>query len=457
MARRAKALQLHRHAPQARIGLYGLLDASLLSRQDGICAQGRARFGVQDDWLASLGVEYPEGVRNHMIHEVAVKNFKSLKDVAVTLGQRNVLVGPNLSGKSNFIGVFRFLTSMVSAAPGTYGLPNAIQIMGGFSEVAWKGSESGPISIGLTGKGRPFDAFGSEAEWNYRITFVGDQWGSPRVQQELLAVEAGGQTVILIETEGGVRKLKTRDARSLSEVGDSNRSALEFEYQNWEGNALREFFRSWQVHNLLPPLMRIFNQSVAASFLTEPGNNLGSWLMTLQTKHGPSFERIARVARDAFPGLERLFTVPTQQGQVFLASQEKYLKTPVSVFQMSDGELAFIALLSLIFTPTELGAPLYCIEEPENHLHPRLLTTLVEVLKQVQEEFSPEERSQIVITTHSPYLIDKFSLDELIVLEKREGATVLVRPSGKLHLRDLLEKEEIGLGELFYSGALSGD
>ena len=203
--------------------------------------------------------------------------------------------------------------------------------------------------------------------------------------------------------------------------------------------------------------MRIFNQSVAASFLTEPGNNLGSWLMTLQTKHGPSFERIARVARDAFPGLERLFTVPTQQGQVFLASQEKYLKTPVSVFQMSDGELAFIALLSLIFTPTELGAPLYCIEEPENHLHPRLLTTLVEVLKQVQEEFSPEERSQIVITTHSPYLIDKFSLDELIVLEKREGATVLVRPSDKLHLRDLLEKEEIGLGELYYSGALSGE
>ncbi len=392
-----------------------------------------------------------------MIHEVAVKNFKSLKDVAVTLGQRNVLVGPNLSGKSNFIGVFRFLTSMVSAAPGTYGLPNAIHIMGGFSELAWKGSESGPISIGLTGKGRPFDAFGSEAEWNYRITFVGDQWGSPRVQEESLAVEAGKQIFNLVETEGGVRRLKKRDGGSLSEVGDSNRSALEFEIPGWEGNALRKFFHFSQFHYLVPPLMRVFNQSVATEFLQEYGGNLGSWLMTLQTKHGPSFERTARVARDVFPGLERLFTVPTQQGQVFLASQEKYLKTPVSVFQMSDGELAFIALLSLIFAPTELGAPLYCIEEPENHLHPRLLTTLVEVLKQVQEEFSPEERSQIFITTHSPYLIDKFSLDELIVLEKREGATVPIRPSGKLHLRDLLEKEEIGLGELFYSGALSGE
>lgn len=290
-----------------------------------------------------------------MIGKISVQNFKSLKDVSLTLGSRNVLVGPNLSGKSNLISVFRFLTSMVSAPVGTYGLPNALQSQGGFSEVAWKGTEPGPISIGLAGKGSPFAAFGSEAEWKYRITFVGDQWGTPRVQQELLAVEAGGQTVILIETEGGVRKLKRREGGQLSEVGDSNRSALEFEYQNWEGGALREFFRSWQVHNLLPPLMRILNQSVAAGFLTEPGNNLGSWLMTLQTKHGPSFERIARVAKDAFPGLERLFTVPTQQGQVFLASQEKHLKTPVSVFQMSDGELAFIALLSLIFTPTKLG------------------------------------------------------------------------------------------------------
>lgn len=179
--------------------------------------------------------------------------------------------------------------------------------------------------------------------------------------------------------------------------------------------------------------------------------------MTLQTKYGPSFDRIARVAKDAFPGLERLFTVPTQQGQVFLASEERYLKRPVPVFGMSDGELAFIALLSLIFSPLELGALLYCVEEPENHLHPRLLDTLVEILKQVQEELRPDERSQIVITTHSPYLIDKFSLDELIVVEKREGTTVLTRPSNKSHLRNLLEKEEIGLGELYYSGALSGD
>lgn len=188
-----------------------------------------------------------------MICEVSVKNFKSLKDIVARLGQRNVLVGPNLSGKSNFISVFRFLNQMVSAAPGTYGLPNAIQLAGGFFDLAWKGSESGPVSVGLTGKGSPFDAFGIETTWDYRIAFIGDQWGNPRVQEESLAVEAAGQTINLIETEGAVRKLKKQDGQSLSQVSDSNRSALEYEIPEWEGDALRRFFRASQVHHLVPP------------------------------------------------------------------------------------------------------------------------------------------------------------------------------------------------------------
>ncbi len=392
-----------------------------------------------------------------MIHEVVVKNFRSLRDVSVRLGEQNVLVGPNLSGKSNLIQVFRFLTGMVTAPPGTNGLPHAIHSLGGLSEITWKGGDLGPVSVELVGSGAPFSGLGSDVKWDYRITIVAAQRGFFAVQDESLSVEVGGQQYRLIENVAGDRKLQTKDGRPLSSVGGTDRSALEFEIPDWEGNALREFLRSFQFHQLLPPLIRQLNASAAANFLNEYGDNLGSWLMTLQTKYADSFERITRVAKDAFPGLERLFTVPTQQGQVFLTSQERYLKRPVSVFQMSDGELAFIALLSLIFSPSELAAPLYCFEEPENHLHPQLLATLVEVLKQVQEEIPPDQRAQILITTHSPYLVDKFSLEELIVLEKHEGATTIVRPSDKAHLRGLLENEEIGLGELFYSGALSGE
>lgn len=48
-----------------------------------------------------------------MIRRIAVKNFKSLRDVSLELGTRNVLVGPNMSGKTNFLSIFKFLNRMV--------------------------------------------------------------------------------------------------------------------------------------------------------------------------------------------------------------------------------------------------------------------------------------------------------------------------------------------------------
>jgi predicted ATPase len=123
---------------------------------------------------------------------------------------------------------------------------------------------------------------------------------------------------------------------------------------------------------------------------------------------------------------------------------------------MSDGQLAFLALLSLILSPPELCAGLYCLEEPENHLHPRLLDALVELLRQAQGEPPPDSAAQVVITTHSPHLVDRLTVDELIVAERSEGATVLRHAHDKAHLRELLEREELGLGELVFSGALSG-
>lgn len=122
---------------------------------------------------------------------------------------------------------------------------------------------------------------------------------------------------------------------------------------------------------------------------------------------------------------------------------------------MADGELVFLALLSLILSPAEYGAPLFCVEEPESHLHPRLLDTLVELHNQVRRELGGQA-AQVLVTTHSPYLVDRMELEDLVVVERRDGATQCLRPSSKAHLKELLTREEVGLGELWYSGALGG-
>src|SRR5260370_30421472 len=137
------------------------------------------------------------------------------------------------------------------------------------------------------------------------------------------------------------------------------------------------------------------------------GDNLSAWLMWLQTNSAARSERISEVLHDLFPEVVRINAIPTSEGKVCLSSREKGLKQPVKLWQMSDGFLVLTALLSLVYVPAELAGTLFCIEEPENHLHPRLMETLVSLLRQVQQQArtSSQSPAQLILTTQSPYFV----------------------------------------------------
>jgi predicted ATPase len=175
--------------------------------------------------------------------------------------------------------------------------------------------------------------------------------------------------------------------------------------------------------------------------------------MTLQTGYPDTFRLIKQAARDVLPDIEEILIPPTQFATTYMLTRERDLTRPVTIWRMSDGELMFLAWLSLILAPEDFGAPLFCAEELENHLHPRLLETLVELHDQRRHALG-QNAVQVIVTTHSPYLVDRLNLDDLIVVEKKDGATRYTRPASKVHLKEFLEREELGLGELWFSGAL---
>ena len=156
------------------------------------------------------------------------------------------------------------------------------------------------------------------------------------------------------------------------------------------------------------------------------------------------------------PDIIQVKTLPVPDGKVYLSFMEKGLKRATNVWQASDGFLALTALLSLIYVPTELSGTMFCIEEPENHLHPRLMETLIGLLRQVRQEVlnSKVPLAQILITTQSPFLVDQFSIEEIVWVEKKKGETRTYRPADKAHLKKLVEDRELGLGDLMFTGAL---
>jgi predicted ATPase len=383
-----------------------------------------------------------------MIKKLQVKNYKSLKNLDLELGNRNILVGPNMSGKSNLIDCLRFLSRICIS-----GVTQAFLDRGGFQEVVWKGKEEGPIYFGLTIKqNRNIE---EQKIYEYEISIVGSPTGLISIEREYLTVKVAEQVSTLIDLRNGQGEITHPDGRPAFNIADPSRSALEFSVPGWEGMGVKGYIAGWRYYHLSPDVMKKPNAAVAQQYLIEDGQNFSSWLMTLYTSFPNEFSLIKQVAKDSLPGLEEILTPPTQFGTTYLTTREKYLKQPVNIWHMSDGEILFLAWLSLIFAPDPFGAPLFCVEELENHLHPRLLETLVEVLNQRQKELGPQA-AQIIVTTHSPYFVDKMNLDDLIVFEKSEGATKCTKPASKSHLRELLEREELGLGDLWYSGALGG-
>jgi predicted ATPase len=119
-----------------------------------------------------------------------------------------------------------------------------------------------------------------------------------------------------------------------------------------------------------------------------------------------------------------------------------------SAYRLSDGTLRWLALLAILLNPNP--APVTCIDEPELGLHPDMMPTLADLLRDTSA------RTQLIVTTHSTGLVDAFSDDPeaVCVCEKVDGATKIQRLSSE---RLAVWLEDYGLGRLWASGEIGGN
>lgn len=178
--------------------------------------------------------------------------------------------------------------------------------------------------------------------------------------------------------------------------------------------------------------------------LLESGTNLALVLNDLE--HRGLKGRLLEELHGVSPSIVGL-SVKVQGGSVQLYLREENLSQPIPATRISEGTLQFLCVLAVLLHPS--AVPLVCIEEPEIGLHPDMFPRIVDLMLEASE------RTQLIVTTHSPALVDALSdhPECVLVCEREKGSTTLRRLS-QPDLKEWLEK--YSLGDLWTRGQIGG-
>jgi predicted ATPase len=185
--------------------------------------------------------------------------------------------------------------------------------------------------------------------------------------------------------------------------------------------------------------------------LWSSGENLGTVLHELFTRYDyrPVAERFREFLKVAYPFVEDIFpeTGYGTPARILVRVREKGMRRSMETWDLSDGMLRFLCLTASLLNP--YPPSLILIDEPEVGLHPRLLPVIADLIK------TASERTQVFITTHSPELLNSFSIEEIAVLTRDENRAGWHRPADRKSLVTLLESA-MGptLGDMHKSGEL---
>jgi predicted ATPase len=164
----------------------------------------------------------------------------------------------------------------------------------------------------------------------------------------------------------------------------------------------------------------------------------------LKEQHNDRLEQILSILSQRVPRLEKVEADLMADGRLLLQIKDAPFDRPILAKFASDGTLKMLAYLTLLHDPEP--PQLIGIEEPENYLHPRLLPELAEECRNVTD------RTQLMVTTHSPFFVNGLRPEELWVLYRDEkGYTQAKRTSDMAGIPDFM-RTGAKLGHLWMEG-----
>lgn len=383
-----------------------------------------------------------EKMKNYL-SSFSVTNFKAIRDCGtVRFTPFTAIIGNNGSGKSSLLEALLTYHTFV-----TGDLDRAFQLWRGIEHIRNKvtrttvqtskdNRSSKPISFKLRGsaQGKSFNVLNSINERDK--------------ENVLFFQEEKGKVGDLIVNRS---KGNWRDIEGNSQISQGRISEAESVFKDCR--FFDEYVENWQFLMLNPVSMgqpRAKSMTKARLLLNTDGSNVGEYLLDLLNTEGgtdvlngiiESLQYVLPYAKDLQPEIASQL-----EKTVYLQLSEQNFKVPG--WLLSSGTLRVVALLSVLRNPNPPS--LVLIEEIENGLDPRTIHLLVEEIMNATES----GRTQVIATTHSPYLLDQLPLSTVLFVERQDGGEpVFSRPADEKSKREW--SKQFGPGQLYTMSRLT--
>lgn len=332
------------------------------------------------------------------IAEVSIHGFRSLRSIDnLPLPQLTVLIGGNGVGKSSFIRFFEMLGWMFRSQR----LENFVLRKGGGDDQFFMGARTTPqIDAQLriaTDRGLN----------DYKFTLehlpVGDNLilteEAYRFSDAEKSSEANWKKLPGQRKESALVDQPSKTAKTICSL---LRQCSTYQFHDTSANA--SIHQRWDITD--------------CAYLRTDGGNLAAVLLDLRENDTARYRLLVRQIQRVFPTLEDFVLEPIA-GKVLLRWKSKYSDKLFGAHLTSDGSLRLFCLLTLLSLPDDRLPDVLFFDEPELGLHPHAIVLISEMLKRVART------RQVFIATQSPYMVDCFDLENIIVAEAQAGATTL--------------------------------
>lgn len=361
-----------------------------------------------------------------MITRFQVQNYKALRDVTLNLTPMHVLIGPNDSGKTSILEALASLCRSVD-----HQLSDAFVGSWKGADLVWKGDIDQIVTLEAEGNV-------GEKSWKYRLgcRFV-QRERDAHVEEEVLEFDRMLEEAVAADLPGlPVATLVYEIAVLNRGVPDNQRSTARGLYHVLSGAHLYR----WVPRLLSLPVAA---QSKRRFRMESTGFGLALCLDDILGYDRRQFEELENHFKRIFPEVdsimlirEKAFTGPIDDPEQIPRLEQaegkglyfrfRKDKQELPAAQVSDGMLLVLAYLTILYLPHPPSVLL--IEEPENGIHPKRLQEVLQILRKLIAE---QEHTQIILTTHSPYVVDQFQPGEVSLCHKGEDGSVVVHQLSK--------------------------